>query len=45
MIIILATGCNATKHVLEGKYLLRSNTIKLKTDVPLTHKGELRDNM
>lgn len=45
MIIILATGCNATKHVPEGKYLLRSNTIKLKTDVPLTQKGELRDNM
>jgi outer membrane protein insertion porin family len=42
---VSGTGCKSTKNLSEGQYLLRSNTIKLKSDRTLTQKGELSDNM
>ncbi|MBS1584422.1 MAG: BamA/TamA family outer membrane protein [Bacteroidetes bacterium] len=39
------SSCDSTKHLKEGEYLLRSNTVKLKTDVPVKHKSDLRDNL
>lgn len=45
IISIFVIGCNSTKHVPEGKYLLRSNEIKLKATVPLTQKGEMKENL
>lgn len=41
----LLTGCDATRHVQDGAFLLRSNNIKLKTDKGITRKGELKDNL
>lgn len=40
-----SVGCNTTRHLKEGEYLLRSNTVKLKSDKSITKKGELKDNL
>ena len=45
IITVFMVGCDATRHVPKGKYLLRSNEIKLKTTVPVTQKGELKENL
>lgn len=45
MVFLVLTGCDATKYVPKDKYLLRSNEIKLKATVPLTQKGELKENL
>jgi outer membrane protein assembly factor BamA len=37
------SGCNATKRVPEGSYLLRANKLKIKSDKGITRKGELAD--
>ncbi len=41
----LATGCSSTKHIPEGQHLLRSNRVKLKSDVVIYNKGEIKDNL
>jgi len=38
-------SCNVTKNVPDGKYLLKSNTLHFKVDLPLTKKGELKSNI
>lgn len=43
--VVLAAGCSSTKHIPDGKYLLRSNRIKLKSDVVIYNKGEIKDNL
>lgn len=44
-LIVLGSGCNTTKHLKEGQYLLRSNSLKLKSDRTTTNKGELTDQL
>lgn len=43
--ILLGTGCHPTQNLGENEYLLRSNTVKLKSDKVITQKGELKENM
>lgn len=38
-------ACNSTKHIAEGQYLLRRNSLKIKSDVPVTRRGELTDQL
>ena len=45
LIVILGTGCGATKHIPEGQYLLRSNSLKLKSDQSFTRRGELSQQL
>lgn len=42
---VSATGCKTTRSLQPGQYLLRSNTIKLKSDKVITQKGELKENL
>jgi Outer membrane protein/protective antigen OMA87 len=42
---LLGSGCSTTRNLKEGEYLLRSNTIKLKSNRSITRKGELKDNL
>lgn len=41
----LLFGCNSVKRVNDGEYLLRKNTLKIKSDKTITHKGELSDQL
>lgn len=41
----VTTGCNTTKNLKDGQYLLRQNSIKLKYQQNITRKGELKDNI
>lgn len=43
--VLILTGCNTTKHLKENEYLLRSNSIKLRSEGFLTEKGALKDNL
>ncbi len=43
LFVLLLAACNTTKHVPGGFYLLRSNSLKLKSDRTLTNRGELSD--
>lgn len=43
--LILFAGCNATRHVPQGKYLLQSNSLKIKSDQAITRRGELSDQL
>lgn len=43
--ILFLYGCNSTRHVPEGKHLLRANGIKLKSPAHINHKGELEENL
>ncbi|RYE18545.1 MAG: hypothetical protein EOP51_21760, partial [Sphingobacteriales bacterium] len=45
LLLIAAVGCNSTKHLKEGQHILRSNSVKLKSDKSITQKGELKDNI
>ncbi len=45
IVFLLLASCDSTRHVPKDKYLLRSNEIKLKATVPLTQKGELKENL
>ncbi len=42
---VTITACNTTKYIKDGDYLLRSNSISLKSDKVITQKGELKDNL
>ena len=39
----LLASCSPTKHVPQGYYLLRNNSLKLQSDRTLTNRGELTD--
>ncbi len=39
------SACNSTKHLKEGQYLLKKNTVKLKTNKGVTRRGELKENL
>jgi outer membrane protein insertion porin family len=41
----LMVGCNSTKHVPNGQYLLRNNKVTLTADKPIANKGEMKDNL
>lgn len=45
LLFVSGTGCNTTKHLKEGEYLLRANTVKVKSNELVTQKGVLRDNL
>lgn len=45
IVLLVSGGCNTTRHLPEGKYLLRSNTIKLRTDQSVTRKSDMKDNL
>jgi outer membrane protein insertion porin family len=38
-------SCNSVRRVKDGEYLLRKNTLKIKSDKTITHKGELSDQL
>ncbi|HTN47663.1 MAG TPA: hypothetical protein VL098_15035 [Flavipsychrobacter sp.] len=42
---IALTSCSSTKNLKEGQYLLRKNTIQLKTNKGVTRRGELKENL
>ena len=45
-IAVAVTGCSPTKHLKEGDYLLRKNTVKLQTPIKnKEQRTELRDNI
>jgi len=43
--LYFAAGCSSTKHIPEGKHLLRKNNIVLESDKVIPNKGELKDNL
>ena len=45
MAVLLVYGCGSTRHLPEGKYLLRKNVIDLKSDNVVYNKGEIKDNL
>jgi len=44
-VLLSATGCHYTKHLGKNQYLLRKNSIKLKSEHPMANRGELMDNL
>ncbi len=44
-LVWIAAGCNTTKHVPAGSYLLRKNSLNIKSDQGFTRKGELSDQL
>ncbi len=45
LLVFTWTSCNTTRAVKNGDYLLRSNSIKVKSPQPIKNKGELKDNL
>ncbi len=45
ILTIIVAGCDATKHLSNDEYLLRSNNVKLQTNKGITRRGELKDNI
>ncbi|RYD55389.1 MAG: hypothetical protein EOP56_15875 [Sphingobacteriales bacterium] len=43
VLLVSATGCNTTRHLKDGEYLLRSNEVKLKAEKAQVSKGEMKD--
>ena len=43
VLVILLSGCNATKHVPKGEFLLKKNEIKLSSPAPKTSKDEIEE--
>ncbi len=41
----IITSCNTTKHLGEKDYLVRKNSITLKSEKKIANKGELKDNL
>ncbi|PQJ08715.1 hypothetical protein CJD36_022750 [Flavipsychrobacter stenotrophus] len=41
----MVAGCSSTKHIPDRQHLLRSNRVKLKSDVVIYNKGEIKDNL
>ncbi len=44
-ILWMASGCSSTKHVPAGSYLLRRNSLNIKSDQAITRRGELSDQL
>src|ERR1019366_229309 len=44
-VLALLAGCKSTKHLGENQYLLRKNTITLKSDEKIPNKVEVKDNL
>jgi len=46
LVALLALGaCRTTRHVPDGKYMLRKNSINLRSRKVMYNKGEIRDNL
>jgi outer membrane protein assembly factor BamA len=45
LLVTTALSCNTTKHLKEGEHLLRSNSLKLKSDRSITRRGELNEQL
>lgn len=45
LMAVIWSACDSTKHIPEGQYLLRKNTLKVKSDVPVTKRGEFNDQL
>ncbi len=45
LLLAALTGCDATRHLKDGEYLLKKNNLKLQTDKGITKRGELKDNV
>lgn len=45
MVVMVVAGCSSTKHITGSQHLLRKNKIKLKNEVVMYNKGEIRDNL
>ncbi len=45
LMIVALNACDSTKHLKEGEYLLRRNSVKIKSPQPITKRGELNDNI
>ncbi len=43
--LFLSAGCNITKNIPEGQYLLQNNTIKLHSEYTIPNKSEYTDNL
>ncbi len=43
--LLLSAGCHTTKYLGPNQYLLRKNRIIIKSEQPITNKGELKDNL
>lgn len=44
-LVLIAGSCNSARHLPEGQYLLKENTIKFKNEKYLDKKGELSDRL
>lgn len=45
LVCLLLYSCNTTKYVKDDEHLLRSNTLKIKSDRTITNKGILEDQL
>lgn len=45
LLSFLGVGCNPTKHLKEGQYLLKSNSIDLDAKAGISEQSELNDNL
>ncbi|MGC4058586.1 MAG: BamA/TamA family outer membrane protein [Chitinophagaceae bacterium] len=45
MLCLLLASCSSTKRLKEGEYLLRSNTLRVRSDKTITNKGLLQDQL
>lgn len=43
--VVIISGCNSSRHLEEGQYLLKRNSIKYKNDKYLVNKGQLSDRL
>jgi len=41
----LSAGCHSTRNLGANQYLLRKSKVTIKSDHPITNKGEIRDNL
>jgi outer membrane protein insertion porin family len=45
LLLLVFTGCNTTRHLKEGEYLLRKTSVKIESDRPIKRKGEMKENL
>jgi len=45
VVLALSVGCNSTKHLSDTQYLVRKNTISVKSNKKVANKGEIKDNL
>jgi hypothetical protein len=44
-VLLFATGCNTTRQVPQGQYLLRKTTVNIKVKHKMLRKSEIKDNL